>query len=100
MAADCLMPVPAAHHVRNSCPAHRITRLQGAFKRVAADVEALGHELAALLRKRLLAAPDQAGLDSRLGNFEITGVQRPCVLAGPQSAYSLGAVGTCHRSCG
>ena len=33
---------------------------QGAFKRVAADVEVLGHELAALLRKRLLAAPDQA----------------------------------------
>ena len=41
--------------------------LQGAFKRVAADVEALGHELAALLRKRLLAAPDQARVDCRPG---------------------------------
>lgn len=33
---------------------------QGAFKKVAAEVEACGRELAGLLRKRLLAAPDQA----------------------------------------
>lgn len=46
--SECWLPLPTIP-------------LQGAFKRVAADVEALGHELAALLRKRLLAAPDQAG---------------------------------------
>ena len=37
------------------CPA-----LQGAFKRVATEVEACARELAAILRRRLLAAPDQA----------------------------------------
>lgn len=35
-------------------------RKQGAFKRVAAEVEVCAKELGALLRKRLLAAPDQA----------------------------------------
>ena len=37
------------------CPA-----LQGAFKRVATEVEACACELATILRRRLLAAPDQA----------------------------------------
>lgn len=33
---------------------------QGAFKRVAGEVEACARELAGILRRRLLAAPDQA----------------------------------------
>jgi hypothetical protein len=33
---------------------------QGAFKRVAAEVEGCGRELAGILRRRLLAQPDQA----------------------------------------
>lgn len=34
--------------------------LQGAFKKVASEVEACARELAGILRRRLLAAPDQA----------------------------------------
>lgn len=41
-------------------PACLATHLQGAFKKVAAEVEGCARELAAILRRRLLAAPDQA----------------------------------------
>lgn len=68
-------------------------RLQGAFKRVAADVEALGHELAGLLRKRLLAAPDQVCLGRKL--------QKP---AGAESCCGdctrLYLLGLCRRRSG
>ena len=54
-ASSCCVPC-----LPTPCPAPPCLALQGAFKRVATEVEACARELAAILRRRLLAAPDQA----------------------------------------
>lgn len=81
---SCAAPAGVSRCTPHCCCAP--PRLQGAFKRVAADVEALGHELAGLLRKRLLAAPDQVcfgrNAQSRLGLRAAARLVHACTCCG------------------
>lgn len=58
---------------------------QGAFRRVAAEVEACTRELAALLRRRLAAAPDEAAET----------IQMIAKLGEPTEALQVGVAHTC-----